>query len=86
VKYLESRAQACCAAVIGPEFIDAMLIAVDEAIADKGAPHVWLQEGKFYDGLFHWTRHPAFARLVLQSRLGEICGGAARRNTGQFFL
>jgi len=39
--------------VIGPEFIDAMLIAVEEAIADKGAPHVWLQEGKFYDGLFH---------------------------------
>ncbi len=74
--------------VIEPELIDAMRVAIDEAMADAGAPHYWLQaqgDGAFYNGLFHWIRYPEFARFVLQSRLAQVAAEILDAKQTNFF-
>ncbi|MGH6613348.1 phytanoyl-CoA dioxygenase family protein [Sphingomonas sp.] len=74
--------------VVEPELIDAMRVAIDEAMADGCAPHYWLQEqgdGAFYNGLFHWIHYPAFASFVQCSRLGEVAAALLDAERINFF-
>ncbi len=79
----------CLRGVFGPDWIDAMRAAVEDAMADPGP---FAEEyadpasgGRFFGDLDVWRRQPMVRRFVLESPAAELAGRIMQSQTSTFF-